>query len=129
MIKFFEDFKLNEGYFDDIISGAKISWKKNVTGTYEEPIYIWITRFKSKDCFIENKNLDFGQVNVKLMNILEDRFDVDYLGSTSKFDYSKIEEVSEFLVGLGLKKTEFKKPSQKIILFNGKLTMSNLKDK
>lgn len=45
----FNNKKLNEGFFDDMISGAKSSWKRNVTGTYKEPVWIWVKYYKNKD--------------------------------------------------------------------------------
>jgi hypothetical protein len=132
----FEKSKLNEGFFDDIVSGAKSSWKRNVTGTYKEPVWIWIKYYKNKDyqhCFIENKGLD-GEVNIKLMDILNNKFNLNlsksgkyYVGSTFEFDYSKLEEVSEYLINLGLERKEFERKGAKDICFNGKLSMRDLK--
>lgn len=142
MRKLIDDFntftnkKLNDGFFDDIVSGAKSSWKRNVTGTYKEPVWIWVKYYKNKDyqhCFIENKDLD-REVNVKLMDILNDKFDLNlikkgkyYVGSTFEFDYSKLEEVSEYLTGLGLEREEFERKGVKDIVFKGKLSMRDLK--
>jgi hypothetical protein len=132
----FEKSKLNEGFFDDIVSGAKSSWKRNVTGTYKEPVWIWIKYYKNKDyqhCFIENKGLD-GEVNIKLMDILNNKFNLNlsksgkyYVGSTFEFDYSKLEEVSEYLINLGLERKDFERKGAKDISFNGKLSMEDLK--
>lgn len=129
--KYFGKSKLNEGFFDDIVSGAKSSWKRNITGTYKEPIWIWIKCLKDKQhCFIENKGLS-GEVNIKLMDILNDKFNLNldkrggyYVGSTFEFDYSKLEEVSKYLIGLGIERKDLEKD---VILFNGKLSMRDLK--
>lgn len=126
--------KLNEGFFNDVISGAKTSWKRNITGTYKEPVWIWIKYYKDQEqCFIQNNGLD-GNVNIKLMDILNDRFNLDfikngkyYVGSTFKFDYSKLEEVSKYLISLGLERNDFKGKGIKDISFNGKLSIKDLK--
>ena len=115
---------------------SKSSWKRNVTRTYKEPVWIWIKYYKNKDyqhCFIENKGLD-GEVNIKLMDILNNKFDLNlsksgkyYVGSTFEFDYSKLEEVSEYLINLGLERKNFERKGAKDISFNGKLSTKDLK--
>ncbi len=50
-----------------------------------------------------------------------------YVGSTFEFDYSKLEEVSEYLINLGLERKDFEKKGAKDISFNGKLSMDDLK--
>jgi hypothetical protein len=126
---------IKEGFFDDVISGAKSSWKRNITGTYEEPVYIWIKCYnKNKDyhCFLENKGLD-NNVNIKLMDILNDKFNLNfnkergkYYSSIYEFDYSKLEDVSEYLIGLGLERDELERKGGKDISFKGKLSMKDL---
>lgn len=103
-------------------------------GNYEEPVWIWIKFYDEQHCFIENKGLD-GKVNIKLMDILNEKFNLNfikkgkhYVGSTFEFDYSKLEEVSKYLKSLGLRNTEnYSANRVKEIVFNGKLSMRNLK--
>jgi hypothetical protein len=125
----------NESFIDDIVSGAKTSWEKNVTGTYKEPIWIWVKYYKNKNyeqCFIENKNLD-GKVNIKLMDILNEKFSLgirkknQYHGSLFEFDYSKLEDVSKYLIDLGLERKDFKRKNANDIVFTGKLSLKDLK--
>jgi hypothetical protein len=126
----FEKSKLNEGFFDDIVSGAKSSWKRNVTGTYKEPVFIWIFT-KNEQTTIQNNNLD-SRVNIKIMDMLNDKFDLGfnkdkngyYMSNVFKFDESKLNDVSNFLIDLGLERKDFETEG---CLFKGKLSMKDLK--
>ena len=126
----FEKSKLNEGFFDDIVSGAKSSWKRNVTGTYKEPVFIWIFT-KNEQTTIQNNNLD-SRVNIKIMDMLNDKFDLGfnkdkngyYMSNVFKFDESKLNDVSNFLIDLGLERKDFETEG---CLFKGKLSMKDFK--
>ena len=126
----FEKSKLNEGFFDDIVSGAKSSWKRNVTGTYKEPVFIWIFT-KNEQTTIQNNNLD-SRVNIKIMDMLNDKFDLGFnrdkngyfMSNVFKFDDSKLDELSNFLIELGLERKDFETEG---CLFKGKLSMIDLK--
>lgn len=127
----FEKSKLNEGVFSDIVSGGKSYWKRNVTGTYEEPVFIWIFTRKKEQTIIQNNNLD-SRVNIKIMDMLNDKFNLDfdkdkngyYMSNVFKFDESKLDDVSNFLIDLGLEKKDFETEG---CLFKGKLSMKDLK--
>ena len=126
----FEKSKLNEGFFDDIVSGAKSSWKRNVTGTYKEPVFIWIFT-KNEQTTIQNNNLD-SRINIKIMDMLNDKFDLGfnkdkngyYMSNFFKFDDSKLDELSNFLIEFGLERKDFETEG---CLFKGKLSMKDLK--
>ena len=126
----FEKSKLNEGFFDDIVSGLKSSWKRNVTGTYKEPVFIWIFT-KNEQTTIQNNNLD-SRVNIKIMDMLNDKFDLGfnkdkngyYMSNVFKFDESKLNDVSNFLIDLGLERKDFE---TEVCLFKGKLSMKDFK--
>ena len=126
----FEKSKLNEGFFDDIVSGLKSSWKRNVTGTYKEPVFIWIFT-KNEQTTIQNNNLD-SRVNIKIMDMLNDKFDLGFnkdkngyfMSNVFKFDDSKLDELSNFLIELGLERKDFETEG---CLFKGKLSMIDLK--
>ena len=124
------DDKLNEGFFDDIVSGAKSSWKRNVTETYKEPVFIWIFNKNGKTT-IKNNELS-GKVNIKIMDILNDKFnlnlnkDKNCYYSLSFIEYSKIDEVSDFLTSIGLERKDF---DDKSLVFKGKLSMKDLRNK
>lgn len=128
--KTFNDKKLNEGLFDDIISGAKTSWKRNVTGTYKEPVFIWIFNKNGKTT-IQNNELS-SKVNIKIMDILNNKFNLNldkdengyYTRNAFDFDYSKIDDVSEFLTNIGLERKDFDDTG---LVFKGKLSMRDLK--
>ena len=135
MRKYIDDFslfnkKLNEGIFGDIVSGVKSSWKRNVIGTYQEPVYIWIFN-KNGETIIQNNELS-GKVNIKLMDILNDKFKLNldkdkngyYTINRFYFDYSKLDEVSDFLTNIGLERKDF---GDKNLVFKGKLSMKDLK--
>lgn len=127
----FKKSKINEGIFQNI----KIlsSWKNN-----KELIHIWIKCYKNKEnieqCFIQNNNIDISEVNIKLMNILNDKFHLNlikrngiFLGSLNEFDYTKINDISNFLIKLGIEKINFKQNN--MILFNGKLSLLDLNNR
>jgi hypothetical protein len=129
-LKYMKNLKTYEGLLDDVISGAKTSWKRNVMGTYKEPVFIWV--FTNKGIpRIENKNLD-SKVNTKIMDMLNDKFNLgfnkdkngQYMSSIFKFDTSKLEEVSNYLTSLGLERSDFESEG---CLFKGKLSIKNLK--
>lgn len=128
--KNFRKSKLNERFFDDIVSGAKTSWKRNVTGTYKEPVFIWIFNKNGKST-IQNNELS-SKVNITIMNMLDTKFNLNlekdkngyYISNIYDFDYSKLEEVSNFLTGIGLERKDF---GEKGSLFKGKLSMKDLK--
>lgn len=121
--------KYNENYtLNDFISGAKTSWKRNVMGTYKEPVYIWVF---TKNSTIINNSLD-DKVNVKIMDMLNDKFNLgfnkdkngQYMSNAFKFDNSKLEEVSDYLTSLGLERKDFESEG---CLFKGKLSAKDLK--
>jgi hypothetical protein len=126
----FNNRKLNEGFFNDMVSGAKSSWKRNVSGTYKEPIFIWIFNKNGKTT-IQNNDLS-SNVNIKIMDILNDKFNLNldkdkngyYTCNIFDFDYSKIDDVSDFLINIGLERKDF---DNKGLVFKGKLSMRDLK--
>jgi hypothetical protein len=126
----FEKSKLNEGFFNDILSGAKSSWKRNITGTYKEPVFIWIFT-KNEQTTIQNNDLS-SRVNIKIMDMLNDKFDLGFnrdkngyfMSNVFKFDDSKLDELSNFLIELGLERKDFETEG---CLFKGKLSMIDLK--
>jgi hypothetical protein len=135
-----KDFKnFNEGFVDDIVSGAKTSWQRNITGTYKEPVWIWIKYYGAKNSYYEHsflKNDGVGsQVNDLLMDIMDDKFSLNftkkggrYVGTYFEFDYSKLDGVSKFLTGLGLERQDFERGNRaKDIVFRGKLSKRDLR--
>lgn len=124
---------IKEGFLNDIVSGAKSSIKRNIIGSYNEQVWIWIKCFDNK-CFMENQWLD-GDANIKLFDILNDKFNLNftkkgkyYQGSTFEFDYSKLDEISEYLISIGLERKNLGiKKEDDVVLFKGKISLKNLK--
>jgi hypothetical protein len=122
--------RFNEGLFNDIVSGAKTSWKRNVMGTYAESVFIWVFTNNGMPRIL-NKDLD-SKVNVKIMDMLNDKFNLgfnkdkngQYMSSIFEFDLSKLEEVSNYLTSLGLERKDFESQG---CLFKGKLSVKDLK--
>jgi hypothetical protein len=130
LIDNFNNVSINEGFLDDIISGGKTSWKRNVTGTYEEPIMIWVFPNKNNQAYIQNNFLN-GKVNKKLMDLLDHKFGLNFFkdkkghhtSSIFNIDDSKLPEISEFLSNIGLEKVDLGNGDY---VFKGKLSLKNL---
>jgi hypothetical protein len=123
---------------ESIFTTMKRMYKKEV-GTYEEPIFIYITIF-DKTGFIKNEWMD-TKVNKYLMNILDVYFDLNLLKdksgdvarfSVNKFDVNKFDEVKDFLineVGLEFINLSDKENRKKEYCFKGKMSVNDLKNK
>ena len=81
---------------------------------------------------MENKWLD-GDANIKLFDILNDKFNLNFIkkgkyyqGSTFEFDYSKLDEISEYLISVGLERKNLGiKKEDDVILFKGSQQLKN----
>lgn len=121
---------------EGIFTTMKRMYKKEV-GTYEEPIYIYITIF-DKTGFIKNEWMD-TKVNKYLMNTLDDEFDLNFIRnksgdvagfSVNKFDVNKFDEVKYFLINeVGLQFMDFSNKNRKEYCFKGKMSVNDLKNK
>ena len=121
---------------EGIFTTMKRMYKKEV-GTYEEPIYIYITIF-DKTGFIKNEWMD-TKVNKYLMNTLDDEFNLNFIRnksgdvagfSVNKFDVNKFDEVKYFLINeVGLQFMDFSNKNRKEYCFKGKMSVNDLKNK
>jgi len=112
-------------------------YKKEV-GTYEEPIFIYITIFYETG-FIKNEWMK-TKVNKYLMNTLDVFFDLkllknksgDIAGCVNKFDVKKFNLVKDFLineVGLEFINLSDKNKKKREYCFKGKMSVNDLKNK
>lgn len=98
-------------------------------------IYIEIQAY-DQDAFIKNTWMD-TEVNRKLMISLNDKLDLGFNYSPKTNDYpsvnkisiNKINDISEFLTNLGLKKDESNEGNKRQIVFKGKLSLNSFKIK
>jgi len=113
---------------ENIFTTMKRMYKKEV-GTYEEPIYIYITIF-DKTGFIKNEWMD-TKVNNYLMNVLNDKFNLNFIkGSVNSLDVNKFDEVKDFLINeVGLEFMDFSNRNRNEYLFKGRMSVNNLKGK
>lgn len=121
---------------ESIFTTMKRMYKKEV-GTYEEPIYMYITIF-DKTGFIKNEFMD-TKVNKYLMNTLDDKFDLNFIRnksgdvagfSVNKFDVNKFDEVKDFLINeVGLEFINLCDKRKKEYCFKGKMSVNDLKNK
>lgn len=121
---------------ESIFTTMKRMYKKEV-GTYEEPIYMYITIF-DKTGFIKNEFM-YTKVNKYLMNTLDDKFDLNFIRnksgdvagfSVNKFDVNKFDEVKDFLINeVGLEFINLCDKRKKEYCFKGKMSVNDLKNK
>lgn len=113
---------------ENIFTTMKRMYKKEV-GTYEEPIYIYITIF-DKTGFIKNEWMD-TKVNNYLMTVLNDKFNLNFIkGSVNSLDVNKFDEVKDFLINeVGLEFMDFSNRNRNEYLFKGRMSVNNLKGK
>ena len=113
---------------ESIFTTMKRMYKKEV-GTYEEPIYMYITIF-DKTGFIKNEFMD-TKVNKYLMNVLDDEFDLNFIkGSVNQLDVNKFDEIKDFLTNeVGLQFMDFSNKKRKEYCFKGKMSVNDLKNK
>src|SRR6266403_1370180 len=95
MIITMKNMKTFEGFIDNL----KNQWKRDITGTLQEPIWIHINMFGN-----------------------------EFHGSgTARFTLEKVEPIIDFLESIGLEKHSFdKKKGAKEIIFKGKLSLEDL---
>jgi hypothetical protein len=113
---------------ESIFTTMKRMYKKEV-GTYEEPIYIYITIF-DKTGFIKNEWMD-TKVNKYLMEVLDDKFNLNFIkGSVNQLDVNKFDEIKDFLTNeVGLQFMDFSNKKRKEYCFKGKMSVNDLKNK
>lgn len=121
---------------ESIFTTMKRMYKKEV-GTYEEPIYMYITIF-DKTGFIKNEFMD-TKVNKYLMNVLDDEFDLNFIRnksgdvagfSVNQLDVNKFDEIKDFLTNeVGLQFMDFSNKKRKEYCFKGKMSVNDLKNK
>lgn len=115
---------------ESIFTTMKRMYKKEV-GTYEEPIFIWITIFDGKG-FIKNEWMD-TKVNQYLMKVLDDKYNLDLIkGSVNSLDVNKFDDIKDFLtndVGLEFISLSDKNKKKKEYCFKGKMSVNDLKNK
>lgn len=94
---------------------------------YEENVSIIIEAGEG-NAFIKNKSVNL-EINRKLMKILNKEFDLNFgeLSEKHKIENSKVSEIESFLTKIGLKKDEFKSNDRIKLVFNGKLTLKDIK--
>jgi len=111
--------------FEGFIDNLKNQWKRDITGTLQEPIWIHINIF-GNDVFME-QSFD-NKPNFKLKSIISNKFGIEFHGSgTARFTLEKVEPIIDFLESIGLEKHSFdKKKGAKEIIFKGKLSLEDL---
>jgi len=113
---------------ESIFTTMKRMMKKRV-GSYEEPIYIYIT-IHDKTGFIKNEWMD-TKVNQYLMEVLDNKFSLNLTkGSVNTLEVDRIDEIKDFLINeVGLEFLDFSNNKRKEYCFKGRMSVNDLKNK
>jgi hypothetical protein len=125
-MQYLKPFGNKENKVNEEILGINRAIKRSV-GTYKDPVYVYIIHEDNKRSRIENDWVGASNVNRKLMEMLNDRFDVEVnTDNVSKVRTEDIDKIGQFLKNLGLVEKKFTERYINGIFYRGRLSMKDL---